>query len=122
MVQPLQISTITCYAVVLPLGFLILQRATMYDGIRHVLFVIPMLAVVAGLGWRALLPFLNRAPIVAAVVAGAYVGSIIATLAVLHPLEYVAMNALAGGPRGAFDKFELDYWAVLRTEALRRAR
>ena len=85
MVQPLQISTITCYAVVLPLGFLILQRATMYDGIRHVLFVIPMLAVVAGLGWRALLPFLNRAPVVAAVMAGAYLGSIVATLAMLHP-------------------------------------
>src|SRR5467141_3273490 len=70
MVQPLQISTITCYAVVLPLGFLILQRATLYDGIRHVLFVIPMLAVVAGLGWRALLPFLTRAPVVTAVMAG----------------------------------------------------
>src|SRR5712691_9759392 len=97
MVQPLQISTITCYAVVLPLGFLILQRATIYDGIRHVLFVIPMLAVVAGLGWRVLLPLLRRAPVVAAVVAGAYVGGTVATLAVLHPLEYVAMNALAGG-------------------------
>src|SRR2546430_1829599 len=28
-----------------------LQRATMYDGIRHVLFVIPLLAVVAALAW-----------------------------------------------------------------------
>jgi hypothetical protein len=120
MVQPLQISTITCYAVVLPLGFLILQRATMYDGIRHVLFVIPMLAVVAGLGWRALLPFLNRAPVVAAVMAGAYLGSIVATLAMLHPLEYVAMNALAGGTRGAYENFELDYWSAAASEALRR--
>ena len=97
-----------------------LQRATMYDGIRHVLFVIPMLAVVAGLGWRALLPPLNRAPVIAAVVAGAYVGSIVATLAVLHPLEYVAMNALAGGTRGAYGNFELDYWSAAATEALRR--
>src|SRR5215475_969696 len=30
-------------AVILPLGFLIVQRATMYDGVRHILFVIPML-------------------------------------------------------------------------------
>jgi len=88
----------------------------MYDGIRHVLFVIPMLAVVAGLGWRALLPPLNRAPVIAAVVAGAYVGSIVAMLAVLHPLEYVAMNALAG----AYGNFELDYWSAAATEALRR--
>jgi hypothetical protein len=109
-----------CLAVVLPLGFLILQRATMYDGVRHVLFVIPMLAVVAGVGWRALLPFLRRAPVIASVVVGAYVGSVVATLAALHPLEYVAMNMLVGGTRGAYDKFELDYWSAAATEALRR--
>jgi len=109
-----------CAAVVLPLGFLILQRATMYDGIRHALFVIPMLAVVAGLGWRALLPLLARAPVAAAVIAGAYVGSSVTTLAALHPLEYVAMNAVAGGTRGAYDRFELDYWSAAATEALRR--
>jgi hypothetical protein len=79
-----------------------------------------MLAVVAGLGWRTLLPLMRRAPVVAAVVAGAYVGSIVATLAVLHPLEYVAMNALTGGTRGAYDKFELDYWSAAATEAVRR--
>ena len=57
---------------------------------------------------------------IAAVVAGAYVGAIVTTLAVLHPLEYVAMNALAGGMRGAYDRFELDYWSVAATVALRR--
>jgi hypothetical protein len=107
-----------CAAVVLPLAFLILQRATLYDGIRHVLFVIPMLAVVGGLGWRAMLPLLNRAPVVAAVVVGGYIGSIGATFAALHPLEYVAMNALAGGTRGAYKNFELDYWSAAATEAL----
>jgi hypothetical protein len=111
---------ILCAAVLLPLGFLIVQRATIYDGIRHVLFVIPMLAVLAGLGWVAILPLLRRAPIVAAVAAGAYVGSLVVTLAVLHPLEYVAMNALAGGTRGAYDRFEQDYWSAAATEALRR--
>jgi hypothetical protein len=109
-----------CAAVLLPLAFLILQRATIYDGIRHVLFVIPMLAVVAALGWRTLLPLLVRAPVVSAVLVGAYVGGVAATLAALHPLEYVALNALAGGTRGAYDKFELDYWSAAATEALRR--
>ncbi len=113
-------AIIVCAAVVLPLGFLIVQRATIYDGIRHVLFVIPMLAVLAGAGLRAVLPMLGRVPVAAAVVAGAYVGSILVTLAVLHPLEYVAMNALAGGTRGAYDRFELDYWSAAATQALRR--
>ena len=66
------------------------------------------------------MPLLRRAPVVAAVAGGAYVGSIVATLAVLHPLEYVAMNSFAGGTRGAYDRFELDYFSVAATEALRR--
>jgi hypothetical protein len=111
---------VICAAVALPLGFLIVQRATIYDGIRHVLFVIPMLAILAGVGLTAILPLIRRAPVVAAIAAGAYVGNIVMTLAVLHPLEYVAMNTLAGGTRGAYGKFELDYWAVAVTEALRR--
>jgi hypothetical protein len=113
-------SLVVCAAIILPLGFLIVQRATIYDGVRHVLFVIPMLAVFAGLGLRALLPLLRRAPVLAAAVAGGYVGSVVGTLAVLHPLEYIDMNALAGGTRGAYGNFELDYWSVAATEALRR--
>jgi hypothetical protein len=73
--------------VILPIGFLIIQRATLYDGIRHVLFVIPMLAILAGFGFWALLPLLGRAPVIAAVAVGAYVGGTIGTLAALHPLE-----------------------------------
>jgi hypothetical protein len=111
---------VICAAVVLPLGFLIVQRATIYDGIRHVLFVIPMLAVLAGAGLRVLLPYLQRIPVLAATAAGAYAGSLIITLVELHPLEYVAMNALAGGTRGAYGRFELDYWAVAATVAVRR--
>ena len=77
-------------------------------------------AVLAGAGLRALLPVLRRIPVVAAIAAGAYAGSIVVTMAALHPLEYIAMNALAGGTRGAYQRFELDYWSAAATEALRR--
>jgi hypothetical protein len=73
--------------------------------------------------WRApalLLPLLRRAPVMASLFAGAYAGYLIVTLAALHPLEYVAMNAFAGGVRGAYNRFELDYLTVASTEALRR--
>jgi hypothetical protein len=111
---------IVCVAVTLPIGYLIMQRATLYDGIRHVLFVIPMLAILAGFGFWTLLPLLRRVPVIAAVGVGAYVGGLVGALAALHPLEYVAMNALAGGTRGAYGKFELDYWSAAATEGLRR--
>jgi len=51
--------------------------------------------------------------------AAVYVGAAIANFTRLHPLEYIAVNALAGGIRGAYGKFELDYWAAAATEALR---
>src|SRR5258708_28556222 len=47
-----------------PIGVLILQGSTLYDGVRHVLFVIPMLAIVAARGLTSLLPLLRRLPIV----------------------------------------------------------
>jgi len=34
-----------------------------------------------------------------------------------HPHEIVYFNAIAGGPRGALGRFELDYWAHSFAEA-----
>jgi hypothetical protein len=107
-------------AVALPLGFVATRNTVLYDGIRHLLFVIPMLAIVAGLGWRAMLPLLRRAPVLAGAAVGLYLGYLLAVLAALHPLQYVAMNALAGGTSGAYDSFELDYWSAAAVPAIRR--
>jgi hypothetical protein len=49
-----------------------------------------------------------------------YGAAVVIDLARLHPLEYVAMNAFAGGTSGACGRFELDYWGAAATEALRR--
>jgi len=107
-------------ATILPVSFLILQQATLYDGIRHTIFVIPLLAVLAGWTavtlWRSLDSF--RVP--AAVFAAIYVACLIANLVVLHPLEYIAMNIFSGGTAGAYGRFELDYWSAASTEALRQ--
>ena len=107
-------------AVVLPIGILILQRTKLYDGVRHVLFVIPMMAILAGAGLRVLLPLLRKAKLLSAMIAGVWVASTFVTLVRLHPLEYIAMNTFAGGTRGAYGRFELDYLAVAASEALRR--
>lgn len=103
-----------------PIGLLILQSSTLYDGVRHVLFVIPMLAVVAARGLTSLLPFLRRLPIVPAALGVAHTAAIVLTLVMLHPLEYIAMNSLAGGVAGAYGRFDLDYWSMAVPEALRR--
>jgi hypothetical protein len=103
-----------------PILFVIVDHSTLYNGIRHVLFVIPMLALIAASGFAWILPWLVRVPILSGVALGGYLGWQVYVLAALHPLEYVDMNALGGGVRGAYGRFELDYWASASTVALRR--
>ena len=107
-------------AALAPVGFLVIRHATLYDGVRHTLFVIPMLALLAGWAFVRLLRLLPRTRIAIAMVAAVYVPGLVIDLARLHPLEYVAMNAFAGGTSGACGRFELDYWGAAATEALHR--
>jgi hypothetical protein len=58
--------------------------------------------------------------VAAAAGAGAYVGYVVLTLALLHPLEYAAFNVFAGGVPGAYQRFDLDYWSIAVRPALRR--
>jgi len=111
---------VVCAAVVLPLAFLVITHATIYDGIRHVLFVIPMLAVVASFGFLRLAPLLRRFPMTTATVAGAYVGHAVLAFVLLHPLQYAAFNVFAGGVIGTYGRFEQDYWSLAVLPALRR--
>jgi hypothetical protein len=114
--QPL----IVWVAGILPIAAIILQHSTLYDGIRHVLFVIPMLAVIAGFGFLRLAPLLRRFPMTTATVAGAYVGHAVLTFVLLHPLQYAAFNVFAGGVIGTYGRFEQDYWSLAVLPALRR--
>jgi hypothetical protein len=107
-------------AVVLPAGFVMLAHSTLYDGIRHVIFLIPMLAVIAGRGAIYLAPLARASPALSAAIGGGLIGFSVWTLAVLHPLEYIATNVLAGGVAGAYGRFDLDYSSMAATVALRR--
>jgi hypothetical protein len=78
-----------------------------------------MLALLAGWALVRLAHLLGRARLVAAPLAIAYLGVVLANLATLHPLEYIATNAFAGGTAGSYGRFELDYWSAAATEALR---
>jgi hypothetical protein len=107
-------------AATLPIAAVILLRSTLYDGIRHVLFLIPMLAVVASLGFVRLMPPLRRFPMATATFAGGYVGHAVLIFVLLHPLQYAAFNVFAGGVIGAYGRFEQDYWSLAVLPALRR--
>jgi hypothetical protein len=107
-------------AAVAPATIVALQHMTIYDGIRHLLFIIPMLALLAAWALLRLAPLIRRFPKIAAAIGALQVAVSLAVLVMLHPLEYVAMNAFAGGVKGAYGRFELDFWAAAATDAVRR--
>jgi len=94
-------------AAVLGVGFLIwfplvvflVLRPNIYDGMRHFLFMLPAVAVLAGVGAADVAGRLRRFP------------------ARLHPYENVYFNWLAGPKATLSEHFETDYWFSSYREA-----
>jgi hypothetical protein len=93
-----------------------------FTGMRHFLFVVPPLAVLAGIGFDAALNALSpRRWIAAGAVAAlsfafAWNASVLVRL---HPYEYMFYNRLVGGLEGAARRYEMDYWVNVMPEAVR---
>ncbi|HEX3954969.1 MAG TPA: hypothetical protein VHW90_15435 [Stellaceae bacterium] len=109
------------FTIVFPVAYAIAIKAVLFDGMRHFLFVLPPIAVAAGLAMDhalaglATLPY--RQPIYAAL--GLYAIAHIATMVMLHPDQYVYYNGFAGGVDGVQRRFKLDYWANSYAEDVR---
>ncbi|MDA0711722.1 MAG: tetratricopeptide repeat protein, partial [bacterium] len=94
-----------------PIAYAVGTRMPLYDGIRHLLFVMPPLAVIAALGVNYLLGLRQKVAwsTACAVVFCVLVG--LGDLIALHPNQYVYFNRLlAGGVRQASLLYDTDYW------------
>jgi hypothetical protein len=110
-------------AVSLPLLMTVITLPYIFNGIRHLLFIVPPIAVLGGLagGWMARqLVMYGRAAIAAgALIFAAGTISPIIDMARLHPYEYTDFNHFVGGAKGARPLFMLDYWGLSLTQASR---
>jgi hypothetical protein len=113
-------ALIVALAAVLPILFVMIVRPPLHDGIRLMLFIVPPLALLAAWGFLRLSPLIRTFPLVAAALIGMQIGGGVLVIASQHPLEYITTNAFAGGTRGSYGRFELDYWGAAATEALRK--
>ncbi len=108
--------------VIFPLACQVIWRGPAFTGLRHFLFVIPPLAVLAGIGLDAAVTALaTRGRLVASggfVVVTACLLLNAATLVRLHPYEYLFYNTVVGGLEGASRRYDLDYWFSSMPEAL----
>ena len=102
-----------------PVFLAIVRQATIYDGIRHLLFIVPPLTILAAAGWNAMLD------------TRLFARTVVASLLMLglaeplffqirnHPNQIVYFSPLAGGPRAAFLRYDMDYWANSVLQAVR---
>ncbi|MGE0061869.1 MAG: ArnT family glycosyltransferase [Xanthobacteraceae bacterium] len=112
---------IVLVAAVLPIAIAVITRPAGYNGIRHFLFAVPPLALLAGLAVPWLLDRARRhsrhAVIVVALLFAAAILDPLAAMIRLHPYEYTYFNLLAGSERGARKNYMIDYWGLSLKQA-----
>ncbi len=102
-------------AALFPLIYTLATNPMLYDAERHFLFVLPALAVLAGLSSAKLAEYHWRpAFAMAALLLG---GWQVVQMADLHPYEYAFFNDLVGGTKNAEGRFETEYWGASLAEA-----
>jgi dolichyl-phosphate-mannose-protein mannosyltransferase len=108
-------------AATLPLVIAMVKRPALYNGIRHFIFVIPPMAVLAGVAFAWAMNWLKQyrrswQPAAVAIFAFGLLlplGEMIR----LHPYQYTHFNHIAGTVRGADDLYMLDYWGLALKQA-----
>jgi hypothetical protein len=115
------ILTMLALAATLPLMVAMVKRPALYNGIRHFLFVIPPMAVMAGFGFAWIVDRVQRQGAMAMTGVGAVFAIALlmplTEMIRLHPYQYTYFNHLAGTVRAADHLYMLDYWGLALKQA-----
>src|SRR6202171_1401346 len=108
-------------AATLPLAVAMVKRPALYNGIRHFIFVIPPMTVLAGVAFAWGMNWLkqNRRSWQPAAMAVFAFGLLLplGEMIRLHPYQYTHFNHIAGTVRSADNLFMLDYWGLALKQA-----
>jgi hypothetical protein len=109
------------FSVLFPFAYVILKKSTLYDGIRHFLFIVPVLCVISGIAISEFIDIVNNkiklnriAWLLILVLVFLPQGYVTVKL---HPYQYIYYNSLVGGLPGAEGDYETDYYAHSYREA-----
>jgi hypothetical protein len=101
-------------------------RPAMYNGARHFVFLLPLMAVLGGLAGAWLFERVGElgrpALYGAAAVAAIALASPVVEMVRLHPYEYTHYNHIEGGVRTAAHDYMLDYWGLSFKQAAQQLR
>jgi hypothetical protein len=108
--------------VIVPLLGQVIGHGPAFTGMRHFTFVVPSVAVLAGVGFDRALAWLalRRRGLAGAAFATVALGYLwtAGIMARLHPYQYLSFNALVGGLAGAAQRYDTDYWVNVMHEAV----
>lgn len=110
------------FAALFPVLYFIVARPVAYNGMRHFLFVLPALSVLGAYGLDRLFSVmpLRVLRVSYGLTLAAYALFQLQVFAELFPDEYAYYNSFVGGPQGAEQRYELDYWGISLQEATER--
>ena len=117
--QKLLQYSILCFTVLFPVLFVLIQKSNLYSSWRQFLFVYPGIIILSASGFAMLFETFRNKYL-------SWAAALIFMLLLIHPLkfmirnhpyEYIYFNEITGGLKGAYAKFETDYYYVSHTEA-----
>jgi hypothetical protein len=102
---------------ILLVGYVLVRKPAMYDGIRHFLFIVPPIFIFTGFAFEFLMERIQPSWLYASMVFLILLPGILG-IAQLHPYQYTYYNSFVGGTRNAFRNYETDYWLTCYKEAV----
>lgn len=105
------ISFFFLFAAIFPVFWVIYQHSNLYGGIRHLLFVMPPMVVLAARFWSEIIHWMKCYWKVAGIVIFLGLLSLpVVHMVKNHPNDYVYFNEFKGGLKGAYGDYETDYY------------
>ncbi|MGB3077016.1 MAG: glycosyltransferase [Chitinophagales bacterium] len=100
------------FVIIFPWAYAVYKKSSLYDGLRHFLFIVPLITVLAALFFDFLFRSAKNANVRGALAALLLIGIFFPLSWSIknHPDEYCYFNELTGGIKGAYGNYETDYW------------
>jgi hypothetical protein len=104
-------------ATLLPPAYAIVRGSTLYNGLRHFLFLMPPISALAGAGLACAVAWLAlrrpRWALAPTLLFALFALDQLRALVRLHPFQHVYFNRASGGVAAAIDRYETEYYGAV---------
>lgn len=100
------------FSILFPVVFVIYEKSNLYGSWRHFLFIYPSIILLAAVGFSGLIKFLKRKYLVIPALLFIIITALQPLVFMIrnHPYYYLYYNQFVGGLKGAYGKYETDYY------------